>query len=229
LGEFQLNKLKKKILVIFMSLTFIMSGITVVSGVSVNKEGVQEELPPESDITTKTVTLYRCGLDGSTTPVQVEIELEEGQDLDDAMFEKCGELFQEDEEFQSLADDDNDNVSRHFLTKVRSRGRGLHIKLKPRIQLVKKFKIFPLLPPYLRTAIFIPTIICQYKNDAKAFTITDPLLGNKTATRVDGPQKVFAVGFIGFKCWLGHISFLGAFIRTGFWGVALYTKVTRLE
>ena len=223
-----MNNLNKKLLVIFMSMTFIMSGIATVSGVSVTKEATQEENSSEEpDINIQTVTLYRCGPDGSTTPVEVEIELKDGEDINDAIFEKCGELFQEDEEFQSLAN--NDNTSRYFLTKIRSRGRGLHLKFTPRIQVVKKFKIFPLLPPYLRTAIFIPTIFCQYKGDAKAFTITDPLIGDENATRVDGPQKVWAVGFIGFKFWFGHISFLGTIIRTGFWGAALYAKVTRLE
>lgn len=224
-----MRELVKKSIVIFVSLLFLTSAVMISSAASVQKSKVKvlEESSAGTAASTKTVTLYRYGIDGSITPIQVDITLDDGEDIGEAIADKCSKLMKSDIEIQDFV---KKNGSIGVLSKIWSRGRGLHFKANIRIQLIKRVKLFPLLPPYFRTAIIIPTIYCRYPKDVKAHTEITPLRDGKNATTkiVDGPHGVLAVGFIGYKGWLGHVSFLGFGLRTGFAGYTMLVSCKKL-
>lgn len=221
--------LVKKSIVVFVSMLFLTSVAIVSCAINVQKTEVEvlEETLVKSTRLVKRVTLYRCGIDGAITPIQVDINLEEGEDMEEAIADKCNELLDGDMEIQSFIKR-NRSGGGFMLSKIRSRGRGFHFKIKIRVQLIKRIKLFPLLPPYFRTRIFIPTIYCKYSKDVKAHTTITPLIGGAGTRVIDGPHRILAVGFIGYKGWLGHISYLGFGIRTGFAGYTLLGSCKKL-
>ena len=115
----------------------------------------------------------------------------------------------------------------NFLSKIRSRGRGIHFKIAPQILWPVKFKLFPLLPPYIFRRVKIPIIYCRYPRDQYARTEITPLIGGNTNT-TEGYHSVLSVGFYGFKWWIGSVSFLGFLFRTGFVGFSILTRTREL-
>ena len=224
LGEIQLPK---KLIVILVVLGFLTSGIAVVSGEKVqNFYNLEtEKISSEKNENTITVTLFKHEFDGSSTPFEVEIELEEGKDIEDAIEEKCLELLENDALIKSLAEDDN--ITQELIMKIRSRGRGLHIRFNSRVQFFKLYKLFPFLPPYFRTFIIVPLIFCQYKNDKKARTEISQIKGNNSTTVV-GPHRVMSIGFYGVSWWVGKVSLIGFVVRNGFIGISLLTRIKKL-
>ena len=223
LGE---KHLLKKIITILVILCFLTAGIAVASGENVKNiyfNKIDEEFH-EKDEKTLTIILCKHGLDGSRIPIEVEIDLEDGKNLEDAIEEKCYELLEDDPEIKSLLED---NVTQELIMKIKSKGRGLHFRFNSRIQFFKLYKIFPLLPPYFRTFIPVPLIFCQYKNDKRANTTISQIGGNNS-TYVDGPHRVISIGFYGVSWWVGKISLVGFVIRSGFVGISLLTRIKEL-
>lgn len=220
----------KKLIVILIALGFITSGIAVASGenVSVIKNNVKEneDAISEKDQNTITVTLFKHEFDGSKTPMEVEIELEEGKDIEDLIEEKCLELLEDDPIIERLNDDEN--ITQELIMKIRSRGRGLHVRFNSRIQFFKLYKLFPVLPPYFRTFIIFPLIFCQYSNDNRASTTISQLGGGNNSTSVVGPHRVISIGFYGVSWWIGKVSLIGFVVRNGFVGISLLTRIKKL-
>ena len=214
-----MQKFNKKLIGILISFIILFSGITTASAINMKNEVIsQDEKNTEQEV--KTVTIFRYGLDGSVEPFEVEIEVDEQTDIFGLMEEKCNELLENDPEFNKLAD----NQSRFkYINKIRSRGRGIHLKIAPQILWPVKIKLFPLLPPYIFRRVKIPIIYCRYSRDSQAYTQLTPLIGGNTST-IEGPHSVFSIGFFGFKWWVGTISFLGFIMRTGFSGFSLMTR-----
>jgi len=48
---------------------------------------------------------------------------------------------------------------------------------------------------------------------------------NKT---YEGPHSVLNIGFVGYQGWLGHISFAGFIMRTGYAGVTAFAVAKEL-
>jgi len=205
-----MNKIQKKFIVILLSLLFIFTAVTFSSAEKI-----------QANELTKEITVYRCGPDGSITPKKIQINIKEGQDIGEVIANECDKLFDNDVEMQGVL---NGNNSTSFILKrVTSYGRGLHLRFTPRIQLDKKIKIFPMLPPYLKTAVFLPIRYCKYTLDPKAYTRISGLNSWKNITQeYRGPHQILAIGFIGYTGWIGHISALGFVFRTGFAGVSLF-------
>lgn len=227
LGEIQLQK---KIIVILITLGLLISGISAVSAVNVRNYNFYkpEESSSEKDVKTLTVTLFKHEIDGSKTPIKVEIELEEGKDIGEIIEEKCYEILENDPKFQILLENNETNESQQFIKKIKSRGKGLHFRFNTRIQLFKLYKIFPLLPPYFRTFILLPIVICQYKKDKKAYTTLTAINGSNSTTIV-GPHRVISIGFYGISWWIGKFSLWGFVFRNGFVGISLFTRIKKLD
>ena len=158
-----MNKLFKKTIAIFICLIFLISAVTISSATTLKKEETttsEENLPTETTSPVKEITVYRYGPDGTVTPKKVMIKLEKDQDLGKAIAEKCDELIEGDTEMQSFFQ--GNNSSSYVLKRISSYGRGLHLRFTIRIQLDKKIDLFPLLPPYFKTAIFVPIRFCKY-------------------------------------------------------------------
>lgn len=219
-----MNKLFKKTIAIFICLIFLIPAVTISSATILKKEKTttsEENLPTETTSQVKEITVYRYGPDGIITPKKVMIKLEKDQDLGKAIAEKCDELMEGDTEMQSFFQ--GNNSSSYILKRISSYGRGLHLRFTIRIQLDKKIDLFPLLPPYFKTAIFVPIRFCKYTRDPGAYTRISGLDSRKNITQeYHGPHQILAVGFIGFTGWIGHTSILGFFIRTGFAGVTAF-------
>lgn len=222
-----MRKFRKKLIVIFITLAFLISGLASSSAIIIHKNNIREEKDTSLETTSieKTVTVYRNGIDGSLKPVELEIKLEKGEDINDAIAEQCEKLIREDSEFQSLK---NDSILGKLLSFVDSSGRGLLIKLKPKIYFMERWDIFPLLPPYffsfLRKYPRIPIIYSKYLNDEDANTTITTLDGVEKI--IVGPHRVLSVGFFGFKWWIGRISYLGSIFGSGFVGFSILTITT---
>ena len=119
-----------------MSLTFLTSGIITASAITIqeNKVGEQKETTP----LTKTVILYRHGIDGSVTPFEVNLNLEDGQDIGKVMADKCEELLENDEEIQKFLALSDYKLG--VLCKVKSHGRGTHYQTVLLGKLVARLK-----------------------------------------------------------------------------------------
>lgn len=203
-----MDKIDKKISTVLVVIFFCTSGIATASLVSNPESGINtlENSSIETVEITKTVTFYRHSLDGSITPIKVDIKLKDGQKLEEILVDTCNDLLDNDEELQnSLKDFINDN--NNFASKIKSRGKGFHLKMKIRYKLGKGIKLFLLLPPYFIGGIKIPLIYCSYPEDVNANTSITPLIGeNKETIYVEGAHTVFALGFIGYTSWFGHVS-----------------------
>lgn len=206
----------KKISAIFVILVFCTSSVTAASLVSIPelRMNALESPTMETVGATKTVTLYRYGPDGSITPMQVDVTLEEGRTLGEILADKCSELVENDAELQKFLQDyikDRNELNRTFgvLSKVKSHGKGFHFKTRFRIRIVglKQFKIFPLLPPYFKKQIRVSMIYCRYPRDDQATTTITPLIGGENATKyVEGNHTVFVFSFVGFAGWFRRFS-----------------------
>ena len=181
--------------------------------------------PFEKDENTFTITLLKHEFDGSRTPIEVEIELEEGRDIGELIEEKCLEYLEDDPFIKRLEDE---NLTQELFMKIRSRGRGLHLRFNSRVQFFKLYKLFPFLPPYSRTLYIVPLLICQYKRDNRAFTTLEHIRANDSnSTLITGPHRVISVGFYGISWWVGKVSMVGFVLRNGFVGISLLTRIKK--
>jgi hypothetical protein len=206
-----------------MVIIIFISGLPAVSSISISS------FNPNNNLTTKPkeiITLYRYGLDGKITEMQIEVEIEEVTDIYDAVEKKCMELVQNDEEFKEVIG--NPNISRNITSIVKSRGKGFHLHFIFTVKWVKMIDFFQLLPPFQYRRLPIPIIYSKYKSDELAQTQITPIYDMANTSVITGPHSVSVIGFIGFKWWSGHISLLGFAIRTGFVGFSVYTKIKRL-
>ena len=203
----------KKMMILLSLLVFLTSGLAASSAITSLEKATTSM---------KTVTMCRYGIDGSIRIENINIMVKEGQYIEEIVANKCSELLKRDIEIQGYIN--NENTS-GILAKIWSRGRGIHLKFMPRIQLIQKFKLFPLLPPYFRTAIILPTLWCNYPTDVKARTEIIPLLIGENIS-YDGPHRICAIGFIGYMGWIGRVSLLGFGVRTGFAGYTMLYKCT---
>ncbi|UCB58330.1 MAG: hypothetical protein JSV67_06950 [Thermoplasmatales archaeon] len=187
-------------------INILISLMLVITALSLSVSAGDENSSIETVQITKTVTFYRHSLDGSITPITVDISLKDGQNLEEILVDTCSELLDNDEELQKLLQDfiNDDNT---FVSKVKSRGKGFHFKMKIRYKLGKGIKLFPLLPPYFIGGIKIPLIYCRYLDDVNGNTSITPLMGgDKETIYVEGAHTVFALGFIGYTSWFGRVS-----------------------
>lgn len=220
-----MHKFEKIIIALFMIFIILISGLPIASSISISKSNPNND-ENLSTSTIETVTLFRYGTDGSITPIEIEIEVEEGTDIYDAVEEKCLELIKNDEEFKDVLA--NPNISRNITSLVSSRGKGFQFNFIFTIKWMKMLDFFQLLPPFQYRRLPIPVVYAKYKKDTLAETKITPILDIKNTSIIKGPHSVSVIGFIGFKWWRGHISWRGFIIRTGFVGFSVYTKTKRL-
>lgn len=185
------------------------------------------------------VTIHRYEPDGSITPIQVDIPLEKGQDIQEAIVEKCGDLVYNDREIQNYLSSNGYLVNLSYLARVRSRGKGLHWQSPLRFRIpflvLLRFRLFPTVP--LRYKIFglnvVPRVHCSYINDEDAETRIEtlpmPSRPDKNSTIIEGEHIVILIGFIGYTFWRGMYAKVldGLGIGTGFDGYACLIFIVR--
>ena len=175
------------------------------------------QITQQGETTRFTDVIYRCGPDGSITPVSVQLQLKPGEEREDALFQACIDHTLQDTELQQFLVNSGLNLS--SIAYVQSRGRGLHYDLTIRIPVRRIFKEFPNFPPYYRF-LKIHIIHARYRADPKASTIVRPLITGNTTIYTDG-HTVDAISFFGYTSWLGIISKRGFILRSGFSGYGI--------
>jgi hypothetical protein len=187
----------------------IMAGLPTLSATSI------------TETTIATIPLYRFGPQGDITSLEVEISVEDGECVSDAIAETCDDLASNDAEIQHFLKNLGKNLS--FMAAITSRGKGILFDMKIRIPFIRQNKIYPDQPPYFFW-LRIPIVYANYRNDPKAETIIKPY--GKNATILTGNHSVLAVKFVGYTGWWGCVSWRGFVIRSGFAWFALLTKTT---
>lgn len=214
MGESSLHKFEKKLITIVVTLAFILTGISSVSAIETyetEEKGITSTFP---------VTIYRHGLDGSITPIDIDLKLEEGQDLGEVIADKCQELFENDVELQEYLKDTG--ISLGFVCKIKSRGRGFHYQAKLIEKLLLRFIKFRLALPRLNTLLTKPLVFCRYKKDLRANTTISSLLFN-TSRYMNGNHTVIVHNFVGYTSWFGRFSFSPLnLVPRSFFGVAKF-------
>jgi len=199
-----LHKFKKKIAAVLIILTFIVSGTITISAekISLNEVTNHENI---EDCKTKlnTYTVYRHGIDGSIEPITIEID--ESKDTDDALLDKCQELFENDFEFSKLIN--FSNFSFGFYSIIRSKGKGFHYQMRMLGKLTIRYILFRLGLPRIHSLILNPLIICRYSKDPKAKTTIKPLIMLNKTREIKGSHTVLVHNFVGFTTWSGRTSF----------------------
>ncbi|OGS41155.1 MAG: hypothetical protein A3K77_07330 [Euryarchaeota archaeon RBG_13_31_8] len=225
----------KKIIVIFIMLVFVLPSITVSSSEtikisrSVENIGLKQPSCPK-----KCYTIYRFGLDGSITPIQVDIDVDESQYIGESIANKCEELFEKDSEMQSLIEIELENLTFGFLCKVKSHGRGLHYKSMMLEKAISRFVLFRLGFPRATTILHNTFIVCRYPKDIRAKTKITQFFGkndtiNKTMI-VEGNHTVIVQNFIGYTTWLGRFSkTILNLVPRAFAGFARFVICNKLE
>ena len=134
----------------------------------------------------------------------INLKLEEGKYLGEAIADKCQELFENDEELQEYLT--SIGIKLGFICKIKSRGKGFHYQTKLIEKILLRFIRFRLALPRLNTLLTSPLVFCRYKKDLNAnTTITSLLLSN--TKYVSGNHTVIVHNFIGFTTWFGRFSF----------------------
>ncbi len=215
-----MRKFEKKLIAIVVSLAFIITGISSASAINTN------EVEKTREVSTFPVTIYRYGIDGSMEPMEINLKLEKGEDLGEAIADKCQELFENDEELQEYLT--STGIKLGFLCKIKSRGRGFHYQTKLIEKLILRFIRFRLALPRINTLLTSPFVFCRYKKDLKAnTTITSLLLNN--SKYMSGNHTVIVRNFIGFTTWFGRFSFTPLnLIPKSFFGVAKFAICIKL-
>ena len=222
-----MKKNLKKILVLATCLIFFLT--TAQSVISVELESkIKDEDTIEKDLYSETVTLYRYGLNGEIEQVQVRLDLVKNEDISQAIQEKCKELFENDEEFQSyirnsINDSENDTNISLGLGKFRvaSRGKGFHIQSKMLEKIVFRLLLRRLLLPPNLIRLRTKTIACFYRSNLST-TFIKPIVniyGNNTNnTLITGPHTLLMTGFKGYTGWFKRVKFT-PFIGRSLFGV----------
>jgi hypothetical protein len=228
-----MQKSVKNTTVAVLCFLFILSAVASSQSISITNEETAEKVSSLPEELTKTVTLYRCGPDGTVKPQQYTIVLKDGQELGEAIAEKCEELMENDVEIQDFLKEtlevtSDSNLAFGILSFVKSHGRGFHFKMKMRMKLKMVLKLFAIRLPKIRVRCRIPLMFCSYANDTKANTTITPLLSLNNSRIIDGNHSVFVRSFIGFTSWIGRFS-ISPFdlLPRGFFGFARYVICVR--
>jgi hypothetical protein len=227
------REITKKLTVISVLLLFLVSGFAGASFAS-----IKDNLSDDS-VNNETVTLYRYGPDGTVTPIQVNIDLEDGQNVDEAVAEKCSELFNNDMAMRSYLSDGNSSINFSGMAHIRSVGTGFHWKSPVGFRIpfttILRYRMFSVVP--LRYKLFgmkvIPRVYCEYLNDKDAVTeitpLPTPMMHSGNTTRIEGNHTVAIFGFVGYTGWWGmNAKYIDAHkMRTWIDGYAFFTACVK--
>ncbi len=200
----------KKLAVIFICLAFLLSSITVSAENLKFFKSIGETNLKDNSCLKKTCTIYRFGQDGTISPIQVDVDINENQDIGELIANKCEELFEKDLEMQKLIEIELENLTFGLLCKVKSHGRGFHYKSTLLEKFMSRIVLFRLGLPRITTILHTPLILCRYVKDTTAKTTITKLIGNNDTLNktmiIEGNQTVIAQNFIGYTTWIGRFS-----------------------
>ena len=195
-----MSKNKNKIIVLFITHIFLISGLVTASEIN-NENSIEKSAEEVTSVSiSKTVILYRHGVDGSITPIKVKINSGNSKDTGDAILEKCQELFENDTEFENLS-----KIKVNIYSIVKSKGRGFHYQMQLLGKLSIRYILFRLGLPRIHTLCNNPLIVCKYKNE-EAKTTIKPLILPNLEVEMNGSHVVIVHNFVGFTSWVGRFA-----------------------
>ncbi|OGS40215.1 MAG: hypothetical protein A3K77_02705 [Euryarchaeota archaeon RBG_13_31_8] len=213
-----MNNTLKKSIVIISILLFLIPAISSTYAMSTNENA---KILGESQ--QKTITIYRVAPDESITPIEIEVG-EETNDIGKYLESKCSELFEKDLEMQSLIQKlqsnetkDKNLLDNKSLIRVKSHGRGFHIKTKINFCILSILKLNnQFILPRILLEIFLPSLrkslIVGFYNDEKANTTFYPIIQSKSTpnsvTYLEGKHTIIIASFYGYTTWTGRFSCL---------------------
>jgi len=206
-----MKNIYKKPLTLIICVLFLLTIAQAGMSKTLNSEK-KEEI--ENQVDTQKITLYRYGVNGEITPVEVEIDLSE-EDIGKAMQEKCQELFEEDQELQNYVLNLETKAQKSGLKfgwgsyRITSHGKGYHFKTKWILRLVIKLILIKLGLPRINLPGRRRVIFCNYNKDPNANTTIEPILGiigTRNLTYIEGNHSIFVNNFVGFTTWIGRFS-----------------------
>ncbi len=230
-----MKKNLKKILVLSTCLIFLLTITQNVISVELKNE-IKDEKTIEKQSNSETIILYRYGLNGEIEPVKVSIKIGENEEISELIQEKCRELFENDEEFQSYIkeclNDENktDNNTDYSLGLgkfyVASRGKGFHFQSKILEKIILRLLLRKILLPPNLIRLRTKSIACFYRSNLSA-TFINPVIdiyGNNTNnTVVKGPHTLVMSGFKGYTGWFKRVKFTPLIGRSLFGVCKIYS------
>jgi hypothetical protein len=242
-----MNDFKKKSIALIICFTFITLAVVTSSAQEVQHNSNIEDPSEQITSTSNKVTLYRHGLDGSITPIEIDISIEDGQDIEEVLDDKCREILEADEEIQEQAQALSD-LTFGAIVYIESRGKGFHYQAKLIEKLFLRFWLWKLVLP--RVALFMarPIVFCRYDKDPEARTyfktisptkwisyyipdnIEQFLWRQNRSVEIIGNHSVAVNSFIGITSWMGRFSFSPLNLRAHrFFGYGRFVVTNKLK
>ena len=203
------NSLKKSVGIISVILFLILAmGSTYATNINNNPILLDESQQ-------KIMTIYRVAPNGYITPIEVNIT-EETEDIGKYLESKCSELFEKDLEMQTLIPKLQSKETKDYnisfdlgLIRIKSHGRGFHIKTKLDFNLNNKFLLLRII-----LATFLPSLkkslVVSFYKDEKANTTFYPIFRSKinpeSVKYLEGNHTIIAEKFYGYTTWTGRFS-----------------------
>lgn len=205
----------KKIITMIITFTFLLSAVSISQANAVNKTILKDE-----KIETEKVTLYRYGPDGSVTPIEVEVDTENIDDIEEFLADKCEELFQKDTEIQNFVKSKINNFMENRTQfnlsfdfgylHVKSKGKGFHYNTVLLGKIMLRYILFRLGLPRPQSIFAKQIIFCRYPRDNSSQTTITPIIRSvfrpNATTQINGNHSLMLISFVGFTSWLGRFS-----------------------
>jgi hypothetical protein len=210
-----MNNTIKKIIVVAITFAFLLTAVGLSQAIAVNKAVSSEE-----KVVSETFTFYRYGPDGSVTPINVEVDVKNIDDVEEFLTEKCEELFEKDNEIQNFLESKinsfrenriQNNLKYDFgYLRVKSKGIGLHYNTALLGQLMLRYILFRLGLPRPSSIFAKPVVFCRYAGDNSSQTTITPIIRTRlridAAKQINGSHSLLLISFVGITTWIGRFS-----------------------
>ena len=122
----------KKYLVVEVAIMFLV--LSIFPSITAGSEKTFVPQLKNSEEPNKIITLCRIGPNWEITPVEVSIRLDEGQSLEEAIADKCQELYENDEELKELLDPEFNFID----WEIKASGKGFHLSFLLRLPIFNR-------------------------------------------------------------------------------------------
>ena len=210
-----MNKNIKKIIVVAITFTFLLTAVGISQAIAINKTVSTDE-----KIESETLTFYRYGPDGTVTPIEVEVDTKNIDNIEDFLADKCEELFEKDTEIQNFVQSKINsyienrkqvNLSFDFgYLHVKSKGKGFHYNTALLGEIILRYVLFKLGLPRPQSIFAKPLVFCRYSGDNSSQTTITPMIRSlfrtNATTQINGNHSLLLISFVGITSWCGRFS-----------------------
>ena len=210
-----MNKSLKKLIAVVITFAFLLTSVGLSQAIEVNKTVTSKE-----KVESEPYTFYRYGPDGSVTPIDIEVDVKNIDDVEKFITDKCEELFEKDNQIQNFIQSKIDNyienkkqVNLTFdfgYLRVKSKGRGFHYNTVLLGKLLIRYILFRFGLPRPASIFAKPVVFCRYPNDNSSQTTITPIIrarfGIDATKQINGSHSLLLISFVGYTSWLGRFS-----------------------